>query len=59
MIRLSILQQLAKRIIALHHTHPLRIAIDGIDAADKTTLANELAPLILRFSSPYGAINST
>jgi uridine kinase len=46
MTRQRMLQQLAHRIIALHHTHPLRVAIDGIDAAGKTTLANELAPLI-------------
>ena len=46
MTRQRMLQQLAHRIIALHHAHPLRVAIDGIDAAGKTTLANELAPLI-------------
>lgn len=46
MTRQCVLQQLAHRILALHHAHPLRVAIDGIDAAGKTTLANELAPLI-------------
>lgn len=46
MTRQRTLQQLAQRIIALHHPHPLRVAIDGIDAAGKTTLANELAPFL-------------
>ncbi|HUY76980.1 MAG TPA: hypothetical protein VMV29_09425 [Ktedonobacterales bacterium] len=38
------LDLLADRIVALHTTHPLRVAIDGIDASGKTTLADELAP---------------
>ncbi|MBO0778571.1 MAG: hypothetical protein J2P37_07050 [Ktedonobacteraceae bacterium] len=46
MARERVVQQLANVIAVLHHTHPLRVAIDGIDAAGKTTLANELAPLI-------------
>lgn len=46
MTRQHTLQQLANRIVALHSDHPLRVAIDGIDAAGKTTLANELVPLI-------------
>jgi|SRR5581483_7554798 len=46
MTRESMLQELANRIVALDHNHPLRVAIDGIDAAGKTMLANELAPLI-------------
>src|SRR5262245_14341636 len=46
MTRQSLLRHLANSLFARHCTHPLRGAIDGIDAAGKTTLANELAPLI-------------
>jgi uridine kinase len=46
MTRQHTLEQLAQRILALHPPHPLRVAIDGIDAAGKTTLANELALLL-------------
>lgn len=46
MTREHIIGQLAQKIIALHPAHPLRVAIDGIDAAGKTTLAQELASLI-------------
>jgi uridine kinase len=46
MIRTHLLEQLAERIVSLDFPHPVRVAIDGIDAAGKTTLANELAPLI-------------
>src|SRR5260221_11129270 len=46
MTRQRMLRQLTHRIIALHHAHPLRVAIDGIDAAGKTTLANEVSPVI-------------
>jgi uridine kinase len=40
--RLDVLGQLARRIVSLHRPHPVRVAIDGIDAAGKTTLADEL-----------------
>ena len=40
------LATLSERIHGLTETHPPRVAIDGIDAAGKTTLANELAPLL-------------
>ena len=36
------LEKLATRIVAFPATHPVRVAIDGIDASGKTTLANEL-----------------
>ncbi len=43
------LELLATRIVALPAAHPLRVAVDGIDAAGKTTLADELeAPLRAR-----------
>jgi uridine kinase len=44
--RTHMLQALAKRIVTLPSAHPVRIAIDGIDAAGKTTLANELAMVL-------------
>ncbi len=50
--RLQILQKLAGLIIAIPCVHPLRVAIDGIDAAGKTALADELAELILKRGRP-------
>lgn len=41
--RLTLLQQLASQIRAMAADHPIRVAIDGPDAAGKTTIANELA----------------
>ena len=38
--------QLADILVSRPHSSPLRVAIDGIDAAGKTTLADKLAPLI-------------
>ena len=44
--RAKIIAQLAGQIAAVRCDHPLRVAIDGVDAAGKTTLAEELvAPL--------------
>lgn len=43
------LEQLAERITAIERPHPLRVGIDGVDAAGKTTLADELvAPIEAR-----------
>ena len=44
--REQVLHQLAGILVSRIHPHPLRVAIDGIDAAGKTTLADELVPLI-------------
>ena len=44
--RTAILAELAAYILAQTSPHPLRVAIDGVDAAGKTSLANELAPLV-------------
>lgn len=44
--RIEVLVQLAEIICAVKIVHPLRVAIDGGDAAGKTTLANELTSLI-------------
>jgi uridine kinase len=44
--RLRLLGVLAERIVAIARPHPTRVAIDGVDAAGKTTLADELvAPI--------------
>ena len=40
--RQAMLEALAERIAARRLPHPLRVAIDGVDAAGKTTLADEL-----------------
>ncbi len=42
MTREGLLIELADRVAAVQREHPLRVAIDGIDAAGKTTLADEL-----------------
>jgi uridine kinase len=46
MIRAEALAYLADRLTSPTLAHPVRVAIDGVDAAGKTTLADELAPLI-------------
>ena len=45
-------QHLASTIAAIDLTRPVRVAIDGVDAAGKTTLADELAPMIGGFGRP-------
>lgn len=42
MKRSQLLEELAGRIVPTQQTHPLRVAIDGADAAGKTSLAQEL-----------------
>jgi uridine kinase len=39
-------------VLRVERPHPVRVAIDGPDAAGKTTLADELAPLIERSGRP-------
>jgi uridine kinase len=46
MRRSALIAELVSRILAMERTHPLRVGIDGVDAAGKTTLADELAPHI-------------
>lgn len=46
MTRENLLHQLSALVVSLAHAHPLRVAVDGIDTAGKTMLADELAPLI-------------
>ena len=50
MPRQALLKTIAFRILALPHTGILRIAIDGVDGAGKTTFADELAAVL----SPSG-----
>ena len=45
MDRAAVLGQLADLIVSLEKSHPVRLAIDGVDAAGKTTLADELASI--------------
>ena len=44
--RAGVLDELAASIAAIQLGHPVRVGIDGIDAAGKTTLADELAPFV-------------
>src|SRR5207247_1741473 len=46
MIRAEILDDLTCRIDRIHGSHPVRVGIDGIDAAGKTTLAEEMAEVL-------------
>lgn len=43
MKRPDLIQALANHIATLDPGHPLRVAVDGVDAAGKTTFANDLA----------------
>lgn len=43
MNRSELLHSLAARILTMQLPHPARVSIDGVDAAGKTTLADELA----------------
>ena len=46
MAREEMLQLLAERILAVECDHPVRVGVDGITAAGKTTLADELAGVL-------------
>jgi len=50
--REMLLHRLAAIIVSINRSHPLRVAIDSIDSAGKTTLADELVPLIEQQGSP-------
>ncbi len=52
MKRIQLVEQIAHQIAATRHTHPLRVAIDGVDAAGKTTLANELVGPLEKLKRP-------
>lgn len=40
------LAELAAGVLAVHRPHPVRVAVDGVDGAGKTTLAEELGTLL-------------
>jgi uridine kinase len=46
MDRPELIRDLSSRITAINRSHPVRVAIDGPDAAGKTMLADELAAFI-------------
>lgn len=46
MQRFEYLSDLASVIVEIPLDHPTRVAIDGVDGVGKTTLADELVPLI-------------
>jgi uridine kinase len=48
----EMLNQLANRLMTLQFQHPVRVAIDGVDAAGKTTLADGLAALLVQQGRP-------
>lgn len=50
--RQQIVFDIAGRIAAIRLSHPTRVAIDGVDAAGKTVLAEELATAIERLGRP-------
>jgi uridine kinase len=50
--RKEIVGNIATRFAGVHLRHPVRVAIDGVDAAGKTILADELAGAIERLGRP-------
>ena len=52
MDRPVVLNDLATRISQIELSHPVRVAIDGVDASGKTTLADELIPYIQSRNRP-------
>lgn len=52
MTRQQVVHELAQRIVSAKRDVPLRVGIDGIDAAGKTSLANELAEELTKLGHP-------
>jgi uridine kinase len=46
MSRAVLLERMAELVGAVRCSHPIRVAVDGPDAAGKTTLADELASVL-------------
>jgi uridine kinase len=44
--RAGVLDQLARLVLKVERPHPVRVAVDGVSAAGKTTLANELSGVL-------------
>src|SRR4030095_14909007 len=51
-MRQALVLELARRIARVERPHPLRVAIDGVDAAGKTTLADELVGPLHEYGRP-------
>ena len=56
--RQEVIQHIANRIEALDLGHPTRVGIDGVDAAGKTTLADELAEWLTAPEEPSFGLQS-
>jgi uridine kinase len=52
MERQELIHQIASQIAAIARPHPVRVAIDGVDAAGKTTFGDELAPVLATRGRP-------
>jgi uridine kinase len=52
MARRELIDEVASKIAAIVRPHPIRVAIDGVDAAGKTTFADELAPVVKALGRP-------
>ena len=52
MKRSDLIKAVAKLILSTPWYHPLRVAVDGVDAAGKTTFVNELAQEIRKTGRP-------
>jgi uridine kinase len=48
----DLISDLAARVAAIARPHPVRVATDGVDAAGKTTFADELAPVVEALGRP-------
>lgn len=48
----ALIETLSEKIIAIFRSHPVRVAIDGVDGVGKTTLADELANAIVATGRP-------
>lgn len=52
MERRELIDDIASQIAAIERPHPLRVGIDGVDAAGKTSFADELAPVLTTLGRP-------
>ena len=50
--RVDIVNRIVDSVLEIQRPHPMRVAIDGVDAAGKTTLADELALIIGQHNRP-------
>ena len=57
MNRTVLIDELASRLAGIHLTHPVRVAIDGVDAAGKTILADEFAKQVEATEDPQSGID--